>query len=48
MDKIYKKLLNSNSKSEETQKILQAVETRHGIIHGSYKVHKIYAAYFSH
>ena len=40
IDKIYKKLVDSNSMSEETRKHLKPVGTRPGIMHGSCKVHK--------
>ena len=40
IDKIYKKLLDSNSMSEETRRHLKPVGTRPAIMHGSCKVHK--------
>ena len=40
IDKIYKKLVGSNSMSEETRRHLKSVGTRPGIMYGSYKVHK--------
>ena len=40
IDKIYKKLVDSNIKSEESRKHLKPVWTRPGIIYGSCKVHK--------
>ena len=40
IDKIYKKLVDSNSMSEETRKHLKPVGTRPGIMHGSCKVYK--------
>ena len=39
-DKIYEKLVDSNSMSEETQRHLKPVGTRPGIMYGSFKVHK--------
>ena len=39
-DKIYKKLIDSNSMSEETRRHLKPVGTRPGIMYGSCKVHK--------
>ena len=39
-DKIYEKLVHSNSMSEETRKHLKPMGTRPGIMHGSCKVHK--------
>ena len=40
IDKIYKKLVDSNSMSEETRKDLKPVGTRPGKMYGSFKVHK--------
>ena len=40
IDKIYKKLVDSYSLSEETRKYLKPLGTRPGIIYGSCKVHK--------
>ena len=40
IDKIYKKLVDSNSMSEETRRHLKAVGTRPGIMYGSCEVHK--------
>ena len=40
IDKIYKKLVDSTSMSEETQKHLKPVGTIPAIMHGSCKVHK--------
>ena len=40
IDKIYKKLVNSKTMSEETRKYLKPVGTRHGIMYGSCKVYK--------
>ena len=40
IDKIYKKLVGSNSMSEETRKHLKPLGTRSGIMYGSCKVHK--------
>ena len=40
IDKIYKKLVDSNSMSEETRRHLKPVGTRPGIMYGSCKVHK--------
>ena len=40
IDKIYKKLVYSNSMSEETRRHLKAVRIRPRIIYGSCKVHK--------
>ena len=40
IDKIYKKLVYSNSMSEEIRRHLKAVRIRPGIIYGSCKVHK--------
>ena len=40
IDKIYKKLVDSNSMSEETRKHLKPVGTRPGIMYGSCKMHK--------
>ena len=40
IDKIYKKLVDSNGLSEETQIHLKPVGTRPGITYGSCKVHK--------
>ena len=42
IDKIYKKLVDSNRMSEETRKHLKPVGTRLGIMYGSCKVHKKY------
>ena len=39
-DKIYEKLVDSNSMSEETRRHLKPVGTRPGILYGSCKVHK--------
>ena len=41
-DKIYKKLVDSNSMYEETRKHLKPVGTRPGIMYGSCKVYKKY------
>ena len=40
IDKIYKKLVDSNSMSEETRRHLKPVGTRPGIMYRSCKVHK--------
>ena len=40
IDKIYKKLVNSNNMSEETRGHLKPMWTKPGIIYGSCKVHK--------
>ena len=40
IDKIYKKLIDSNSMSQETRKHLKPVGIRPGIMYGSCKVHK--------
>ena len=40
IDKIYKKLVDSNSMSEETRRHLKPVGTRPGIMYDSCKVHK--------
>ena len=42
IDKIYKKLVDSSSISEETRKHLKPVGTRPGIMYGSCKVYKKY------
>ena len=41
IDKIYKKLVDSNNMSEETRRHLKPVGTRPGIMYGSCKVHKL-------
>ena len=40
INKIYEKLVDSNSMSEETRRYLKPVETRLGIMYGSCKMHK--------
>ena len=40
VDNIFKKLVASNSKSEETRRSLKPVNTRPGIMYGICKVHK--------
>ena len=40
IDKIYKRLVDSNSMSKETWKQLKPVETRPGIMYGSCEAHK--------
>ena len=40
IDKIYKKLVDFNSMSDETRKHPKPVATRPGTMYGSYKVHK--------
>ena len=40
IDKIYKKLVHSNSLSEETRRHLKTVGTRPGTMYGSCKVHR--------